>query len=220
MRIREFELGIENEHGTPIPQTPEGYVPLGHGTVYSLYLRNHSYQHANLIIEIDGLDVGHFQLAPGQWANLEHPVASNQRFTFFASDSPEAEQSGETEVAKDKKGLVQVTFTPGTRRSDPPTPSIAEGCAVMDSWISNDIDRTPVASPRSQVSKMQSKVDATSGITGLTGNSSQIFDRAVDIVENPARRVTISLRLVCSKQSDQPNPLPGRFKSNPVPEPV
>jgi hypothetical protein len=89
-----------------------GYVYLQHGDVYHIFLKNHTDEANDVIIEIDGKEVGGWRLASYQTATLEHPADDTGKFTFYEIGSREAQKVGLSEIARSDLGLVKITFIP------------------------------------------------------------------------------------------------------------
>ena len=226
MRIGDFSLSIVAHDGSHCRETDDGHVLMRHGQVYKLALANHTDKRTNLRVTVDGLSVGDFQLRPNHSATLERPADAAKQFTFFAAGTEEAAKSGEAGVEHLVKGLVQVAFSPekvsvkrdilrshGTHGMGVNSSSRAQGFSSEEKTMAND-------GPPATMGYSSTSVGA--GVTGMTGHSSQTFGVAQPIVEDEDQRVVISLRLVHDKSTTQsdPQPLPGRTMSNPVPPPV
>lgn len=222
MRIGEFGLEIRGSGGLgSSKQERDGYVEMGHGEQYSLWLINDSNERVNLYVKIDGLGVGNFQVGPGTRVPLERPSSGSGRFTFFRSGTSEASSVGEAGVASFDKGLVEVAFIPEIQRPHfggyVQTAHVTRGgpCGQSASYESCE--------PTSKGIPTSGKINfagVAPGVTGMTGHSSQQFSVASAIVEDVSRKVVITLRLVAVDMASLgPVPLPGR-RSNPVPSPV
>ena len=101
-----------------------GYVYLQHGDVYRIFLKNHTNENNDAIVEIDGKEVGGWRLGPYQAATLERPTDDAGKFTFYEIGSNEAKKIGLNSIARSDLGLVRVTFIPEKPRH--------EGIPAMD----------------------------------------------------------------------------------------
>ncbi len=201
MRVNNFTVqvreGIEWE---------SGHVKLGHGAVYSLRLGNDDpRRRCDAEVLVDGKHAGTFRLDAGQNMTLERPAHDSGRFTFFAADSSAAGQAGVADVARDQRGLIQVTFRPERRRP----PVLRDGPLSLCS----------AGTPRAFGYNEPTAKGLEAGVTGLTGQSAQQFHDVAALDYDPAGTVTISLRLVCSSEAAV-RPLTAVPRSNPVPAPV
>ncbi len=87
-----------------------GYVYLRHGDVYRIWLRNHTDEANDVIIEVDGKEIGGWRLAAYQTATIERPADDSGQLTFYEIGSHEAQQVGLNLIARSDLGLVKVTF--------------------------------------------------------------------------------------------------------------
>ena len=234
MNINNFELSVlEAQH-----ETQDGYVELDHGQVYSLHLRNnHVDRDCDAQISIDGKDVGTFRIYKHSGLVLQRPVHDTGRLTFYESASYEASQSGEQKVDKQDRGLIQVTFK--ASYSLAPSGSVVRPisttglgfnsttnlkddgheatCTDFDSYESAGATKNYAAG--GQHSKCsRSAPHYSSGVTGLSGRSSQQFRDAAPLVYDESKTTVISLRLVVAKKG--PRELTPACKGNPVPATV
>ena len=200
-----------------IPQGSEqssGHVAIPHNTVYTIDLHNHSHRPCDATVKVDGDVAGVYRLEPGQHWAVEHPEKDQGRFTFLRSSSADAKSSGVDVVAKNDRGLVEVTFTPG----DYPKP------------VRRNLDTFRCLPARGdgglESFQMKSCSSLGEGITGLTGHSNAQYGEAQRINLDPSNAVTITLRLGEAKgaaaATPAARPLPGRNApiSTPVPAPV
>lgn len=216
--VRKVEHPYENEHG---------YVRLQHGDVYRIGLRNHSNENNDVIIEIDGKEIGGWRLEAYQTATIEHPADDSGQFTFYELGSSEAQKVGLSLIDRSDLGLVKVTFIPEKfkHRGIPaidtrPYPGV-KGAGEMNcsDWQQESFsfgERGGGAGGQSVNLNTRS-----AGGTGLSGRSNQQFGTAGSIDRDYGRQVIINLRLV-AKPSNEPRPLRAAslIVSNLVPPPI
>lgn len=206
MRIGNFSLVVQ-----PSRELGSGHVEMEHGGKYALRLVNHwRDRRADALVKIDGKDVGSFRVNSQSTLILERPAHDEGCFTFFAADSPEANASGIANVARDDRGLVEVTFTP----EHPIRPVEREEKTSGGLEFENG---TLGMFPTSYRSRGITEKSLTSGITGLSGQSQQRFVTVAELNYDHAQQVRITLRLVGVKPVRELTSMP---KSNPVPEPI
>jgi hypothetical protein len=104
-KLANFSLSIPQGH-----HETSGHVRLGHGTQYSLQLRNDDNRPCDALVKIDGKEVGCWRIPAGSEIELERPVSDSGRFTFYRLGSPEADLADLVEGFE--LGLVAVTFMP------------------------------------------------------------------------------------------------------------
>lgn len=208
-------MGADGHH----PDEDEhGYVYLQHGDVYRISLKNHTDKRNDVVVEIDGKEVGGWRLESYQTATIEHPANDSGRFTFYELGSSEAQKIGLSSIARTDLGLVKVTFIPEKPRH--------HGIPAVD------IDRRFYSGTKGDWSESFSSGSRGSGQnvslsrrsaggTGLSGRSDQRFGQADAIDRDYDRQVIINLRLV-AKSSNEPRPLlaVSLTVSNSVPPPV
>lgn len=101
-----------NSHKKPIQyDTDQGAFLLGHNTVYSIVVGNfHKTLKAIAEIEIDGVQVGRFQLRPDEVMEIERPAKVERKFTFVNKDSQLGKQGGLHEKMDSKLGRCKLVF--------------------------------------------------------------------------------------------------------------
>ena len=144
VRVGDYSLGIQTNAQNR--SVRNGYVTLPHGQTYAVVFTNHSRNTTNFRVEIDGTSVGDFQMGPFATVTLERPLRADKLFTFYASDTSEAARVGGNVVPREKKGLIQVTFTPERETL----------------WTQESLGRDQGATTRGFGNR-------GSGVTGLTG---------------------------------------------------
>lgn len=214
--------------GNDIQQHPHedehGYVYLQHGDVYRIWLQNQTDEANDVIVEIDGKEVGVWRLALYQTATIEHPADDVGKFTFYEIGSSEAQKVGLGSIARSDLGLVKVTFIP-EKIKHPGIPAIdttrsysgAKGGGAMKG---GDWQESFSSGSRGGGQGVNLNTCSAGG-TGLSGRSDQQFGRARSIDRDYDRQVIINLRLV-ARPSDAPRPLRAvnSTVSNLVPPPV
>lgn len=203
----------------------DGYVYLSHGDVYQIKVRNGSPENCGVSIEIDGKKVGAWRVNAYYSGTIERSVDDEGRFTFYELDSDEATKSDLTSVAKNELGLVKVTFIPEKAVAEHP------GMPVIDMYpgssvggmkgegsygsIENQNRGMPTRGAESYSgsrggaggqSVASGSRGRSAGGTGLSGRSSQQFDRVEQMDLDYDRVTVINLRLV-AKPNDEPRPL-------------
>jgi hypothetical protein len=197
-----------------------GYVQMDHGAQYSLRLGNNDHsKRCDATVLVDGKEVGAWRINAGQSIVLERPVNDTGRFTFYKSDSQSAEQAGVGNISSQDRGLVQVTFRPEkapVRRGQHVNSShgiSGQSCGgEREEKTSGGILRT--------MSLGCVPASMESGMTGLSGQSSQQFDTVAPLDYDPSGETIISIRLVAISGQDQPRELKATPKANQVPNPV
>lgn len=205
-----------------------GYVYLQHGDVYRIFLKNYTNENNDVIVEIDGKEVGGWRLGPYQAATLERPADDSGQFTFYEIGSREARQVGLNSIARTDLGLVKVTFIPEKpkRREIPTVDTMSYSCAKGGGmkggdWSESFSESFSSGSRGGSGGQSVNLNTRSAGGTGLSGQSNQKFGQAGAIKRDYDRQVAINLRLV-AKQNDDPRPLRAvdSTVSNMVPPPV
>ncbi len=208
-----------NNCSVTVPEGREidgGYVEIPHGTVYTLLLENKRYdRRCDVKIEVDGKVVGEIQLSRYGTLRLRGPVDDNGCFTFYSVESVEAIQVGAQNVAKNDRGLVQVTFKPEYLEPEEKTSGMVYRSAK---GLSDDFGGS-YGGQHQNTARLRSGVggqSATAGVTGLTGNSGQKWRTVPPLKYDPSLETVISLRLI-AVVNDGPREMQSMPKSNPVP---
>lgn len=199
--------------GVKVPEGRElsnGYVVLQHGQTYTLQLSNINNRRCNAEVSIDGQHVGTWRLTPFQVAGIERPADEYKLFTFYATGTTEAAQSG-IASGDSQNGVITVRFTPEKIR---PTVSYSLASASPDRGYSRGTleSSTPMA-----------KGGFSEGGTGLSGRSNQVFTDAEYMELDYSAQVTINLRLVGPQEDSYIKPLGNKQPlptSTPIPSPV
>lgn len=201
-----------------------GYVYLQHGDVYRIFLRNHTDERNDVIVEIDGKEVGGWRLESYQTATIEHPADDAGKFTFYEIGSTEAQKVGLNSIARTDLGLVKITFIPEkvTYREIPAIDTRSySGAKGGGGMKGGDWQQESFSSGSRGGGQSVNLNTRSAGGTGLSGRSDQRFGTAGAIDRDYDRQVIINLRLV-AKPSDEPRPLRAvnSTVSNQVPPPV
>lgn len=205
-----------------------GYVYLQHGDVYRILLKNHTDERNDVIIEIDGKEVGGWRLESHQTATIEHPVGDSGQFTFYELGSTEAKKVGLSSIERSYLGLVKVTFIPEKfkHREIPAinTTTSYSGAKGGGAVKGGDWQQESFSFGERRGGDGGQSLDVntrSAGGTGLSGRSHQQFGKAGAIDRDYDRQVIINLRLV-AKPSNEPRPLRAvnSTVSNSVPPPV
>lgn len=195
MRLGNFSVLVPEgrEHGT-------GHVGLNHSTVYTIRLGNHGSVDCDADVEVDGKSVGCFRLHAYQSVCLERPADDTGRFTFFRSESAESQQAGEAGIARESKGLVRVTFKPARKPQHVMRPMgmVSRGGPCGQSVGG---DYKGIAEEKTSGRIQLESMNASAGITGLTGTSGQRFVTVANLDYDLSAVVEIALRLVCKESS-------------------
>ncbi len=96
-----------------IPQgvhLPSGHVRLPHRAFYSIKLTSRLNRRSDVIICIDGKEVGTWRIQPKSSIEIERPVNDTGRFTFYRLGSAGAKAIGLEET--NELGLISATFIP------------------------------------------------------------------------------------------------------------
>ncbi len=193
MRVGNFSLLV--------PQGQErdsGHVMLQHGTVYTLRLLSHFHRACDALVKVDGKEVGGFRLEGHGSLTLERSADDTGRFTFYAAESSEGQAVGGG-IAKDQRGLIEVTFKPEKDRA-------AVRRAAREGYLSafSGDEKTSGGISRSFGLESMPKVGCSAGVTGLTGKSNQEFVAVPNLDYDLNEVVTITLRLVVGQDSPSP----------------
>jgi hypothetical protein len=179
-----------------------GYVYLQHGDVYRICFRNHSDKNNDVIIEVDGKEIGCWRLKAYQTATIEHPV----------DDS----------ISRADLGLVKVTFIPEKPKHHriPAIDTFPLGAKGIGATKGGDWSESFSSGSHGGGQSVNLNTRSAGG-TGLSGKSEQQFGTAGAIDRDYDRQTVINLRLV-AKPSNEPRPLRSvnLTVSNPVPPPA
>jgi hypothetical protein len=199
-----------------------GYVYLQHGDVYRICFRNHSDKNNDVIIEVDGKEIGCWRLKAYQTATIEHPVDDSGKFTFYELGSSEAQKIGLNSISRADLGLVKVTFIPEKPKHHriPAIDTFPLGAKGIGATKGGDWSESFSSGSHGGGQSVNLNTRSAGG-TGLSGKSEQQFGTAGAIDRDYDRQTVINLRLV-AKPSNEPRPLRSvnLTVSNPVPPPA
>jgi len=220
----------------------DGYVELGHNQVYSLVLKNDKDTRCDAQVVIDGKEIGTFRIEAKMSLSLERPSNEARKFTFYETDSQEAQEAGASKIIKSDMGLISVTFMPEKIRfgvvaekhkpwkypphplyRSPVTPEWVAEKIVEQTCSNNGILRgmstdTFSATSRNTEYTTQEVLNQKSGMTGLSEKSAQRFYEVPELNYDTSNFITINLRLVSKEKGVyEMKPI---VKSNPVPPPI
>lgn len=247
MRLAEYSVTVDGGR-----ELATGYVALGHGQVYSITLRNHHGSRAEARLTVDGKVMSTFLLGARETLRVDGPPddAGKGRFTFFKSDTPEADTVGAASVPAADKGLIEVVFSPEKRRPRGLTPDMTEllraaqalksrSVQVMStgpSWVSGSpqYDGAPThyvqpGGDRSiqtlcNVSEAFAAIDPDRAVGGLTSGVTGLTGRTDQEWVTAPALVVDHERAVTFRfrlvATDGPRPLVGAPREMPVPPPV
>jgi hypothetical protein len=97
----------------------DGYVEMKHGQTYEIVLRNNKDTRCDAEVIIDGKEIGVFRIEPRCSFNLERPANETKKFTFYETNSEEANEAGVSKINNDNLGLIEVTFKPEKPKPKP-----------------------------------------------------------------------------------------------------
>lgn len=218
MRVGQFSVTIPEGQ-----EQSSGHVHLPNGQQYRIRLNNHfPDRRCDATVRVDGKEVGTFRLERIGGMLLERPAHDTGKFTFYGIRSDEAKVAGVDGVAREARGLVEVTFRP--ERQAAPLREYLKSASISHatprcghiSVTSHSVGQGEVR-PVSLQTGQEKSVGA--GITGLSGHSLQEFHDVPNLTYDPVEEVQITLRLVEVTQ-DGPRPLTSVPRSNPVPAAV
>jgi len=185
-------------------ESGEGYAHLTHGQKFTIKAGNHFHRRVDAAVRVDGKSVGTFRIEPNRTLVLERPENDSGMFTFYRVGSADASQAGESGIAIDDRGLVQVTFMPEKQVGQ------QQNCSNREKKTSGNILPSMMRSTDRSM---------TAGVTGLSGQSGQQFSTVSNLdYDHPDTFVTLTLRLVADDNT--PRPLLASTNGNLVPKAV
>lgn len=153
-----------------------GLVLVKHLQQYKLRLTNfNATLSCDASVEIDGKFVGRFRIKPYSSVSIERPTNDTGKFTFYRHGTSQAKKAGL--VGRQVEGIISVTYY----QEQPQDTNF--DCFLL------------------RIDKSDHEI---SGGTGLSGISSDRYEKAEKIYINPHSDVTIQTRLICH---DEPRPL-------------
>lgn len=170
--------------------THDRYVKMRHGQKYSVNIQNNSSKRCQASLNIDGRHMGDFLVGPHSNIEIDRPVHSHKRFTFYRTDMSSSFTTGIIPGRHDN-GLVEVTFIPERRKIKTQTSAYtsifdADSCDLESaSYCTNEIQ--PLGFRNSSYAE---------GGTALSGHSHQHFHTVGPIALDYSKQTTLSYRLV------------------------
>lgn len=157
------------------------YVEMKHGQQYSVVMTNNTLTRCQASLTIDGHHIRDFLINGHTTINIDRPVHSHKRFTFYRTDTgfPSSFQTGII-PGNHNNGVVEVSFTPEKGKIDVYK---YHRTAMNSSSIFED-------------SCMESNSSYSEGGTALSGHSHQHFDYVNPLNLDYNRQITLSYRLV------------------------
>jgi hypothetical protein len=236
MRVGSFSLLVPEGR-----ERDSGHVEIPHGQVYTLRIGNHLGRRCDAEVTVDGKPIGGFRVESFQTITLERPGHDTGRFTFYKAGTSEAQAAGESKVASDDRGLVQVVFRPEKTPPAPP-PRVGHvhpmGMSAGPQYQSDEVKTSGgIIRPRSMGGGQScsafpdapagfetyggaSPTSASPGVTGLSGQSRQRFYDVAPVEFDPTECVTITLRLVAVEVGPRELTPADRGTGNAVPAPL
>lgn len=228
MRLSQKEVRIvapknHNYACNPYIEDEQGYVHLRHGDIYEIALANDSREDCDVVIEINGKEIGTWRLDAYCKGLIERGVGDTGRLTFYEIGSSAARKVGLGSIARTDLGLVKITFIPekvNLREIPVVDTRYYSGAKGGGGTKGGDWQESFSSGSRSGGQSVNLNTRSAGG-TGLSGRSDQQFGRARAIDRDNDRQVIINLRLV-AKPNDEPRPLRAVDStiSNMVPPPV
>ncbi len=177
-----------------------GYVRLRDGQVYQICIRSERSERSDVELNVDGLSIGTFRLNPYSNVCLERPSGSRGNFTFYKADSYGGVMSGSGVVGRTQRGLVSANFIP--ERAAQPMLRSAPAMGRMAAPEAGAAGAMTFGAPAPTAQQFDPNL--SSGVTGLTGQSSQQFAQTQPIQRDNARAVSLELRLVHDMRQEPP----------------
>lgn len=167
--------------------THNRYVEMKHGQKYSVNITNNSLKKCQASLTIDGSHMGDFIIGAHSNVDIDRPVHSHKRFTFYRTDMSSSLTTGIIPACFNN-GLVEVTFIPEKAHTYTYTSSIfdTDSCDLESaSFSTNDIKQMSFRN-----------CSYAEGGTALSGHSHQHFRTVSSLKLDYSKQVTLSYRLV------------------------
>lgn len=199
MQLKRYSLYIGGSNG----ETSNGYERMRHGQTYSIKLQNNTAKRCDVEISIDGRLVGTWRLLAHQNAELKYPEDSHKQFTFLAINSEEAGAAQLHAVSRNALGVVKAQFFPEKATK----PLVVNNDYPYSKGINEDNYRGMMmdASKGGEISKGFGA--GGTGLSGLSGHTSQQYGLAGPIDRDEDQSVTIEVRLVLDNKETDITPL-------------
>jgi hypothetical protein len=199
----DYEIEIQGKNKKFIPDMKNGhkYYPLPNGAEYIVRLNNNTDKRCNVILSIDGKEMGKWRINAYSGVSLERPTNSPRKFTFFREKSREAKMGG-VKAGSYKNGLIEAKFIPESV-------SRFFNDRVMCDNLNNDCEFGPRYSGTENINQSfgigsiradSERNSYSSGATVLGRGSSQRFNDASYMKEDKKHSVTKTIRLVVDEK--------------------
>lgn len=194
MRLGDLVVSIRNGR-----ELVNGWVVMQHGRTYKIEIRNQNRLRGDAKVTIDGNHIGTWRVYGHGSLVLERPSNDKGRFTFYKSDSQEAEKVKTTDDPN-LQGLVTVEFTweKDLRPLEAAKTTWADSERVYPTFGATG---QSVSGGTAQTMGTPVTSNYTGGVTGLSGQSDQSFVPADVLDLDHSSTVTINLRLVSTSAS-------------------
>jgi hypothetical protein len=193
MQLGDYEVRVNQGE-----EVDKGYVLLEHNTKYSITIKNNNINDCDAKIYIDGVSVGTFRISSNSSSTIERPSSETGCFTFLKFDSEEAIQA---KLNKNQDlGLVSVKFMPEKSTFKSP----AQSGGFLPQGFPAQAQQQGGFTPQG----------VSAGGTGLSGESSQKFNKVKQLDYDEEKTIKINLRLIC-KEKDTIRPLVARETGTP-----
>lgn len=176
----EFELKVNPSE--PVENVVPHYRSLLNGQEYSITCVNTYAPRCDVVIKVDGIEVGRWRIAANSSITIERPAGVGKKFTFVKEGSLLASQSGL--VSHQDNGLITATFYPEKAQVVPKN-------AVTASRLI----------PQGMIAEGPSRGAYSNGGTTLGAESTQKFGTTNQLTEiDESRITTLNLRLVVREE--------------------
>jgi hypothetical protein len=226
MHLNDYELQVilgNNEPASPRPpaEDGDGYVDIGHQTIYKLRLRNTHPTRCDVEVVIDNERVGTWRIGAWQTIVIERPAATPELFVALLLNSADGVDARLGDVSRRELGLVQATFKPERAHQVVSNTLYTVQSSTTERTPDPNLDTYKGMDDTMAVSYggVQARQAAAVG-TGLIGHSNQTFTNVADLDYDIGHETIITLRLV-DKGGTINTVRPVRpLRQNPVPPPV
>lgn len=183
---------------------PRRYIVMRHGQQYKVVMGNQNSTKCQATLKIDGINMGTFLINPHQTISIERPLHRHKLFTFYETNKsyPSSFQTGIIPGNRNN-GVIEVTFIP-------------ENKIKYQTILDSDPYKSCFCKSNTFLGMRDSYME---GGTGLSGHSTQSFDKTDSLYLDYNKQVTLTVRLVGENKLDYPDVEPLIIKQ-PVPPPV
>lgn len=183
----DYDIQILPSYGQSVPKINNGhkYYPIRHNTEYSVKLDNNTDKRCNVVLFIDGKEMGIWRINAYSNILLERSSKSSRKFTFVRENSWQAMQ-GNVIGGTFKNGLVEAKFIPEkvNFRNYDVLENNSNPFMCGSKWQKKNCE------------KMHNFNSAQYGATVLGEESSQRFGTAIYMKEDLLRSVIKRVRLI------------------------